>query len=229
MRAGENPLDLGASVVDLKFARGHVRSGGCQGGGSRAWGRAGCCIVDSTAATREFNDADLALFHALGQHIAIALENARLAQEAVERARLQRSLEIAEEIQQGLMPDSAPRIPGFDARGWFLAAEHAAGDFFDFVSIKDGGLAAVVGDVSGHGIGPALVTATGQAGLRAYLRVVQDPGQVLNLLNQDLCSPHGSGHVFDFGAGTNQAGRPGADGQRGASIAPDLACRYQVH
>ena len=60
--------------------------------------------VDSTAATREFTAADLALFHALAQHIAIALENARLSQMAVERARLQRSLEIAEEIQQGLMP-----------------------------------------------------------------------------------------------------------------------------
>ncbi|HRV81830.1 MAG TPA: GAF domain-containing protein, partial [Planctomycetota bacterium] len=102
VRAGENPLDLGASVVDLK-----LRAVMCvpvdAPGGKSGQGPRGVLYVDSRAAAREFNDADLALFHALAQHIAIALENARLAQEAVERARLQRSLEIAEEIQQGLM------------------------------------------------------------------------------------------------------------------------------
>ncbi len=187
VRAGENPLDLGASVVDLK-----LRAVMCvpvdARGDTIGSGPRGVLYVDSTAATREFNDADLTLFHALGQHIAIALENARLGQEAVERARLQRSLEIAEEIQIGLMPSASPNVPGFTAQGWFRAAEHAAGDFFDFVPSGAGSLTAVVGDVSGHGIGPALVTATAQAGLRAYLRVVNEPNKVMNLLNQDLCS-----------------------------------------
>ncbi|MCA9003314.1 MAG: SpoIIE family protein phosphatase, partial [Planctomycetes bacterium] len=156
------------------------------GGEGRKFGERGVLYVDSRAATREFTDADLALFHALAQHIAIAIENKELGQQAVDRARLQRSLEIAEEIQQGLMPASAPGVEGFVAYGWFRAAEHAAGDFFDFVSTQAGSLAAVVGDVSGHGIGPALITATAQAGLRAYLRLNADPGQVLSLLNQDL-------------------------------------------
>ena len=182
VRAGETPVDLGASLVDLK-----LRAVMCVpvDMGEKSDAR-GVLYVDSRAATREFDDADLGLFHALAQHIAIAMQNRKLALQAVDRARLQRSLEIAEEIQQGLMPDSSPNVEGFVAHGWFRAAEHAAGDFFDFVPTQSGALAGVVGDVSGHGIGPALITATAQAGLRAYLRLNADPAQVLSLLNQDL-------------------------------------------
>ncbi len=185
VRAGETPADLGASLVDLK-----LRAVMCvpveMGGVGEQSDERGVLYLDSRAATREFTDADLGLFHALAQHIAIALQNRKLAMQAVDRARLQRSLEIAEEIQQGLMPDSSPNVEGFIAHGWFRAAEHAAGDFFDFVPTQSGSLAAVVGDVSGHGIGPALITATAQAGLRAYLRLNNNPAEVLSLLNQDL-------------------------------------------
>lgn len=146
----------------------------------------GCLYVDSKAATREFKDEDLALFHALAQHIAIALENASLNLQAVERAQMEKSLEIAAEIQGGLMPQKPPEIPGLDVFGWYRAAEHAAGDFYDFVKTRSGGLAVVVGDVTGHGIGPALITATAQAGLRSYVKVLPDPGGIVTMLNQDL-------------------------------------------
>lgn len=188
VRAGETPADLGASVVNLKLRAVMCVPVDPPGERRERRGTRGVLYVDSTAATREFTAADLALFHALAQHIAIALENARLSQMAVERARLQRSLEIAEEIQQGLMPSESPRCAPWSVHGWFRAAEHAAGDFFDYLTPREGSLSAVVGDVSGHGIGPALVTATAQAGLRAYLRVVSDPAQVIGMLNRDLSS-----------------------------------------
>ena len=146
----------------------------------------GALYVDSRAATRDFVAEDLALFHALAQHIAIALENAQLNIHSIERARLDRSLEIAAEIQSGLMPKSPPSIDGFDLFGWYRSAEHASGDFYDFVRTKAGGVAAVVGDVTGHGVGPALVTATAQASLRSYARVLEDPGAVVTMLNSDL-------------------------------------------
>jgi len=180
-------LELGMSVFDLK-----LRAVMCvplsiraaEGGGDGR--RRGALYVDSKAATREFKDRDLALFHALAQHIAIALENAELNLHSLERARLERSLEIASEIQSGLMPKAPPTVPGYQVFGWFRPAEHATGDFYDFVTTKDGRLAVVVGDVTGHGIGPALVTATAQASLRSYAKVLPDPGSVVSMLNQDL-------------------------------------------
>ena len=184
-------LALGNSVYDLKLRavmcvplvpRG---AGAGQPDGAPEMPR-GALYVDSKAASRAFQPEDLALFHALAQHIAIALENAQLNLHSIERARLEKSLEIAAEIQAGLMPKSPPSMEGFDLFGWYRSAEHASGDFFDFVRTKSGGVAAVVGDVTGHGVGPALVTATAQASLRSYARVLDDPGSVVTMLNADL-------------------------------------------
>ena len=189
-------LELGTSVFDLK-----LRAVMCvpltpqesEGEGARNELQRGALYVDSKAATREFKDRDLALFFALAQHIAIALENAELNLQSLEKVKLERSLEIASEIQSGLMPKAPPSIDGYDVFGWYRPAEHATGDFYDFVRTKDGRLAVVLGDVTGHGIGPALITATAQASLRSYAKVLPDPGSVVTMLNQDLAERIDSG------------------------------------
>lgn len=153
----------------------------------------GALYVDSKATTRAFKTEDLSLFLALAQHIAIALENAHLNLQSLEKVRLERSLEIASEIQAGLLPKAAPTVPGYELFGWYRPAEHASGDFYDFVRSKAGGTSFVVGDVTGHGVGPALVTATAQASLRSLTRVLDDPGEVVTMLNQDLSERVDSG------------------------------------
>ena len=184
-------LELGNSVYDLKLRAVMcvplvVRSDSNNTGESEGSLPRGALYVDSKAATRAFQPEDLALFHALAQHIAIALENAQLTLPSIERARLEKSLEIAAEIQSGLMPKAPPQRDGYDLFGWYRSAEHASGDFYDFVQSKAGGVAAVVGDVTGHGVGPALITATAQASLRAYARILDDHGAVVTLLNSAL-------------------------------------------
>jgi len=183
-------LELGASVFDLKLRavmcvplspaveEEEVRPHPIE--------QRGALYVDSKAATREFKDEDLSLFFALAQHIAIALENARLNLQSLEKAKLEQSLEIARDIQSDLMPQEPKTIPGIEVFGWYRPAEHASGDFYDFVPTRQGGLAAVLGDVTGHGIGPALITATAQASLRAYANVLEDPPTIINMLHKDL-------------------------------------------
>jgi serine phosphatase RsbU (regulator of sigma subunit) len=179
-------LELGTSVFDLK-----LRAVMCvplspqepEDGGLAA---RGVLYVDSKAATRAFTDEDLSLFFALARHIAIALENAHLNLQSLEKVRLEQSLVIASQIQSGLMPKEPLTIPGFDVHGWYDSADHASGDFFDFVRTRDGRLAVVLGDVAGHGIGPALITATAQASLRSYVRVLGDPAAIVSMLSEDL-------------------------------------------
>jgi serine phosphatase RsbU (regulator of sigma subunit) len=190
-------LELGTSVFDLKLRavmcvplvrrEGAESSADAKAAGTPgATSAHGVLYVDSRAATREFKHEDLALFAALSQHISIALENARLHLDGIERARLEHSLEIASQIQSGLMPQIPEKVPGYDVFGWYRPAERTTGDFYDFVHTRGGSLGVVVGDVTGHGIGPALITATAQASLRSYLKVLDDPAGAVGMLNQDL-------------------------------------------
>jgi serine phosphatase RsbU (regulator of sigma subunit) len=155
-------------------------------GGSAADLPPGALYVDSRAATREFDHRDLGLFYALARNISIALENARLHLDSLEKQRIEKNLELAQAIQDGLMPPIPKDLPGLEVHGWYRPAEQTSGDFYDFVKTKDGRLAVVIGDVTGHGIGPALITAAAQGGLRSYLRVLPDPAAALTMHNQDL-------------------------------------------
>jgi sigma-B regulation protein RsbU (phosphoserine phosphatase) len=102
------------------------------------------------------------------------------------RHELEASLRVAREIQQNLLPSGPPQIEGFDFCGVCVPIEETAGDFFDYFPMCDGSLAIVVGDVSGHGIGPALLTAETRGYLRALTRANADVGQVSTLVNRLL-------------------------------------------
>ena len=103
---------------------------------------------------------------------------------------------LAREIQQRLFPAHAPQVPGFDIAGATYPAVQAGGDHYDFLPMPDGDLGLVVSDVSGHGMGPALIMAE----TRAYLRIVaynrRDAGMVLTRANQVLAEDLESGTRF---------------------------------
>jgi phosphoserine phosphatase len=101
--------------------------------------------------------------------------------------RFERDLEIARQIQEALLPRVCPAVVGYDIAGWYLPAEETGGDFFDFQEPGPDGLAVAVGDVSGHGFGPALVAASCRAYLRAILTHTNEPAQVVTQVNQLLC------------------------------------------
>jgi phosphoserine phosphatase RsbU/P len=102
------------------------------------------------------------------------------------RRELEASLQIARDIQQNLIPSTPPQVEGFEFCGVCLPIEETAGDFFDYFPMEDGTLGIVVGDISGHGIGPALLTAETRAYLRALSRASSDVGQVATIVNRLL-------------------------------------------
>jgi serine phosphatase RsbU (regulator of sigma subunit) len=179
-------LELGSSVFDLKLRAVMCVPLVALGRDSAIPRERGALYVDSKAATREFRHEDLALFAALSQHISIALQNARLHAVTIEKARLEQSLVILEQIQKDLISQAPRDLPGWDVHGWYKPAEGTTGDFYDFVKMKGGRLGVVLGDATGHGAGPAVLAATAQAGLRAFLRVVDDLPQAITLLNTDI-------------------------------------------
>ncbi|PLX96655.1 MAG: hypothetical protein C0622_14395 [Desulfuromonas sp.] len=108
-----------------------------------------------------------------------------------ERDAMIHSLALAKEIQQQLLPRSAPECSGFDLAGRSLYCDETGGDYYDFIPLggsDERHLALAVGDVSGHGIGPALVMAAARGILRTLAdRFAKDPTRLLHDLNQHLC------------------------------------------
>ncbi|MBK7403435.1 MAG: PP2C family protein-serine/threonine phosphatase [Phycisphaerales bacterium] len=80
--------------------------------------------------------------------------------------RIEHDLAIARSIQRALLPRTAPEVQGYEIAGWNRPADETGGDYFDWQRLSDGRWIITLADVSGHGIGPALVTAA----CRAYVR-----------------------------------------------------------
>lgn len=78
-------------------------------------------------------------------------------------------LQIARDIQRGLLPESAPCVDGFEIAGASHPAEEVGGDYFDYVPMRGGRLGLVIGDVVGHGLGSALVMAATRTCLRSLI------------------------------------------------------------
>ncbi|HEX4591784.1 MAG TPA: SpoIIE family protein phosphatase [Gemmataceae bacterium] len=106
--------------------------------------------------------------------------------EQLESERVQLEMRIARQIQQKLFPVAPLPLPGCDISGASHPAEATGGDYFDYVPTRDGGLGIVIGDVSGHGYGPALLMAQTRAYLRAFLLTHTELPEIIALLNRAL-------------------------------------------
>lgn len=106
---------------------------------------------------------------------------------ADERVRLARhELELARQVQNRLFPQASPQLPGIDIAGAALPAEETCGDYYDFIPMPDGQLGVVLGDVSGHGLGPALIMSETRACLRVLSQSLGEVDEILHRVNQLL-------------------------------------------
>lgn len=97
----------------------------------------------------------------------------------------------AREIQQGLFPMAPPVLSGFDIAGVSLPADAAGGDYFDYLPMTHGRWGVIVGDVTGHGLGPALLAAETRAYFRVLIRHSDDLQNTFALANRVLAEDTG--------------------------------------
>lgn len=137
---------------------------------------------------REFNDYDLNLFTTFCQQVALAIENARYHQMALEQERLRQQLESAKEIQQSFMPQKLPQGENgiFDIAARNLPAISVGGDLYDVLMLDDRHLGLLIGDVSGKGIPAALFMARLMSDFRFFVQQSRQPGVLFEKLNQTL-------------------------------------------
>jgi phosphoserine phosphatase RsbU/P len=192
VQSDQEALELGQSVYDLKLravmcaplrARNHT---------------VGVIYVDSRAVRREFSARDLALFGAISAQLAISVENARLHADSLDKVRLQKDVEIARRIQQHLLPPVPRDVEGLVVALRYVAAEQASGDTYDMVPLRDGRFAVLIGDVTGHGVGAALLTHAVQAALRSYLELIDDLATIITRINTRLVAGVETGNFMSL-------------------------------
>ena len=138
--------------------------------------------------TREEDERQRKLIAAIAAQLGGVIQRKRAEQELREN---EEQFRVAREIQQRLFPKTAPRLAGFEIAGVSHAAEATGGDYFDYLPMLRNRLGVVVGDVTGHGIGPALLMAETRAYLRILARNREDVGEILTRANRVLAEDIG--------------------------------------
>ncbi|MFL6451768.1 MAG: SpoIIE family protein phosphatase [Bryobacteraceae bacterium] len=141
----------------------------------------GLIYLDSPRLVREFTTSDLSLVTVMANIAAIRIEHARLIEAEKTQLLLARELERAAEIQRRLLPAKPPAISGLDLAGYNAPCRTVGGDYYDFLQYCDRRIALLIGDVSGKGMGAALLMSS----LQAHSRVVfESPGELRAQLSQ---------------------------------------------
>ncbi|MBC8108382.1 MAG: SpoIIE family protein phosphatase, partial [Anaerolineae bacterium] len=127
-----------------------------------------------------------AMIQLLADQAGVAIQRYRLQAAADEVKDLQREMKLARQVQQALIPKSAPEIPGLTAVGWTKAADETGGDCFDLWKTSDGRLGVLVADATGHGLAPALVVSQTRTLVRGVCDLQPDPFDLLACANARL-------------------------------------------
>ena len=167
----------------------------------------GLIYVDSPFVLRVFTEEDLSLLTVMANIAAVRLENARLAEiEQAERI-MKRDLAQAAEIQRGILPETAPEVPGLDLAGFNAPCRTVGGDYYGFVTYPGGRVGLALGDVSGKGMPAALMVMAFEARLRVLAEDEDSAASVVSRLNKITCENCPSNRFITFFFGILDAAR----------------------
>jgi sigma-B regulation protein RsbU (phosphoserine phosphatase) len=133
-----------------------------------------------------FSDNDFTVFKSAAEQSAFAIGNARIHREASEKRAMESELRTAREVQQVLLPQNAPVVPGFRICGTNLPARIISGDYYDYIDLGDAKCGIVIADVSGKGVPAGLLMAMCRSSLRSVAAGENSPSKALGLVNRQL-------------------------------------------
>ncbi len=182
--SADKRFDLSQSIADCR-----IRSVMCAPLMMRSTGKAfGVIQVDTQARDKKFKEDDLRLLMGVAGQAAVAVENARLHEQMVARAGLERDLRLAQQVQLSFLPRRLPQIAGYEFFAHYESALEVGGDYYDFIPLPHGRLGVMLGDVAGKGVPAALLMAKVSSDARFSLLTEPDAAGAickLNLLMQE--------------------------------------------
>lgn len=154
-----------------------------------------------------YDTADLEVLQFFADAAAIALEKALLHRQLLEKELLDKQLSLARDVQMHLLPQAAPRVPGYDIAGVCIPTEEIGGDYYDFLPLPHGKLGLVVADVSGHGIAAALAMSAFRVLLRTHAQGKLSLEKIARAINQELPESTGGRHFITMVYGVLDPGK----------------------
>ena len=148
--------------------------------------RIGVLYLDSREKGSLLSNSTRAALETLATEAAVAIENARLYRETMEKARMEQEMRIAAEIQQALLPKAGRSGAYFRAAAASLPCRSIGGDFYDYVDLSDGSFGFALGDVAGKGPPAALLSAMMQGMFAAQAAGSDSPSQTISRVNLAL-------------------------------------------
>lgn len=133
-----------------------------------------------------FGEEDESIATALASQCAVALQRQHMLRELVAKEKMEKELEVARQIQVSFLPKTMPKIPEYEVTGWSRPADTTGGDVFDVVGLGPSRAVLLLGDATGHGIGPALSVTQVRSMLRMALRLGGDLDAIFAHLNDQL-------------------------------------------
>jgi sigma-B regulation protein RsbU (phosphoserine phosphatase) len=146
----------------------------------------GLLLIGAKMNKQPFSLEEEHFLEALASTAMTALENARLFHEELEKKRLEDELNLARQIQQGLLPTELPTIAGFDLAAMSISSKQTGGDYYDVIPLSPHEYIIVIADVSGKGAPAALLMANTQAALRALTPLRLPLPELVSRLNDLL-------------------------------------------
>lgn len=140
-----------------------------------------------TEREQAFSPLKIDLLKAVAAQAAAAIENARLLDESLQAAALEKQVRLAADVQQRMIPQEPPRVPGLDLASVYVPCYELGGDFFDFIPLEQDNLGLAIADVSGKGVPASLIMASVRAFLRAQVDNVYYLYEVVHRINLMLC------------------------------------------
>ncbi len=134
----------------------------------------------------DFTATDARLLSLFANQAAAAIETARLHQQALEKERIERELELAAAIQRQILPRDLPSVAGLDLAARNIPTRQVGGDYFDFFPLSGGRLAFVVADVSGKGVPAALLVSTVHAAVHLQIDEARSLSDLVSRIDRHL-------------------------------------------
>jgi serine phosphatase RsbU (regulator of sigma subunit)/pSer/pThr/pTyr-binding forkhead associated (FHA) protein len=140
-----------------------------------------------TSSRRQFLQEDLDILTTVAGQAAVAIQNASMHEKLLRNAALERDLNIAENVQKRFLPQSVPKIPGYEFFAFYQPTYEVGGDYYDFMTLSPTRLGIALGDVSGKGVAAALMMAKFSGDTKFCISTEPTPEQAIGKLNNIFC------------------------------------------